>query len=431
MLTWAGIFAGSTSTWGETLNLTVGQRKDISIDPNEVAHVHGNSVISVEDKGNHVEVVGRTPGHAVLKIASRDFQFFVNGASHASLFAALKEASRNLLGLNVTMNGNQIVVSGELHRLSDWQLLAQTAQSYGGEYTFRGRLDDDIKPQVLKFLRENVYAKNLPAPNFLFSPESRAIIADEFKNLAPQWDEILAPFGIARVYEKSALAIQPLVRVNIVVAEVNKAASQQLGVEWPDSASAQISPAFNGQAQVMLTLHALERAGLGSILASPNLLARSGSEAEFLAGGELPIKVANHYVHEVVWKRHGIYLKIKPIADFSGKVSIELTTEVSMPDKVYDELPSLKSNRISTHFDLAEPRTIVLSGLIRNNWDESSEGLPLLSRLPIIGRLFSSKNFTSSRSELVIFVTPQIVNVHDESQDIKMPKDWKKHDESN
>ncbi len=407
------------------LNLTVGQKLKIPTAKGEPIHISGGQFVSAEDLGTSVELFGKAAGVAHVKISNREYKVFVGGATHHGLFSALNDCTKELLGLQTTQVGAQIIVTGELHRLQDWERLAEVASAFSAEYVFRARIDEDIKGEVLQRLRQKITAHNLPMPNFLFVPSSRAIIAEEFKSLNLQWSEVLAPFGIERLYEKSALAIQPLVRVNIVVAEINKVASQKIGIEWPDSASAQISPAFSGPNQVLLTLHALEHAGLGQILASPNLLARSGSEAEFLAGGELPIKVENRYVHEVVWKRHGIYLKIKPIADFSGKLSIELTTEVSIPDKIYDGIPSLKSNKISTHFDLSEPQTIVLSGLIRNNWGENTDGLPYLSQIPVIGRLFGSKDYMSSKTELVIFVTPQIVNTNDEKHSVTLPSGWR------
>jgi len=82
--------------------------------------------------------------------------------------------------------------------------------------------------------------------------------------------------------------------------------------------------------------------------------------------------------HEVVWKPYGILLKIKPLADFSGRMSIALTTEISKADfdQKVDGFPGMKTNRIETHFDLLQSRTIALSGLIKHEQIEGSEGLP-------------------------------------------------------
>ena len=73
-------------------------------------------------------------------------------------------------------------------------------------------------------------------------------------------------------------------------------------------------PSFSASNDLVLELKALETKGLGRVLASPNLLCRSGSVAEFLAGGELPIRTSQYFGGEMVWKKHGVLLKVKPVA---------------------------------------------------------------------------------------------------------------------
>ncbi|MEK6555697.1 MAG: type II and III secretion system protein [Bdellovibrionota bacterium] len=185
----------------------------------------------------------------------------------------------------------------------------------------------------------------------------------------------------------------------------------KMGVSWPSSLSAQISPKLKGPSSIEVTLQAIEDEGLGQILASPTLLAKSGGQAEFLAGGEIPIRLSNNKRLEVTWKRHGIFLQMKPQADLSNQIKMDLTVEVSMLDGAssIDGLPAIKTNKISSQFDLAKAETIVLSGLVRNDWSSSSSGLPGLKNLPVLGALFSSRSFLESRTELVIFVTPQVI----------------------
>ena len=148
------------------------------------------------------------------------------------------------------------------------------------------------------------------------------------------------------------------------------------------------------------------------VLARPNLLCRSGKEAEFVAGGEFPIKIFNYRQQDVVWKRYGIVLKIKPKADASGRISLGLETEVSTIDPAHtvDGIPGMLTNRVASYFDLTRPRTIVLSGLLKNEDSVHNAGVPGLSGLPILGPLFGSKEWKENRTELVIFVRPSIVS---------------------
>ena len=151
--------------------------------------------------------------------------------------------------------------------------------------------------------------------------------------------------------------------------------------------------------------------GAGKVLASPNLLCRSGKEAEFFAGGEFPIKVKSFGSQDVIWKRYGVILKVKPRADAQGQMSIAIQTEVSTLDQsvAVDGVPGILANRIESHFDLRRPRTIALSGLFKHETGNSTSGLPGLARIPILGKLFGSEDWMDHKTELVIFVTPEVL----------------------
>jgi pilus assembly protein CpaC len=116
---------------------------------------------------------------------------------------------------------------------------------------------------------------------------------------------------------------------------------------------------------------------------------------------------------------------VKPLADFQGAISLEIQTEVSLIDmaNAVEGIPGLKTNMVKSHFDLPGRRTIALSGLLKQELGESKEGLPYLTRIPILGALFSSQKFLKQQTELVIFVTPEI-HVPDSDEKIEMPQGW-------
>ena len=99
-------------------------------------------------------------------------------------------------------------------------------------------------------------------------------------------------------------------------------------------------------------------------------------------------------------------------------MSLSIDTEITTldPGMAVDNIPGLLTNRVSSHFDLTRPQTIALSGLLKSEDGESSSGLPFLSRLPVLGALFSSKDFREHRSELVIFVRPMILQEGDSGE---------------
>lgn len=343
--------------------------------------------------------------------------------------AALKSKLNSLMGLHLEQNSGVFEITGHCYRFRDWLSLANIATESHQSFRFQASLDEDVKGAAIEYFRKKTREMNLPAPQFYWSPSPRVALGEDSVESRSFWINFFQPFGVDVEFDKAQLSIKPLVRVKILVAEVNKSLAQNIGIQWPDAVAAQLTPHITGPSELEVLVKAMESRGLAQILASPNLLARSGSEADFLAGGEIPIKIVSKNSRDVVWKRHGIYLKIKPQADSAGRLSIELTTEVSLLDsaQTVDGIPAMKTNRMSTHFDLVEPRTIVLSGLIRNDWGDSFEGLPWLSRLPILGGLFRSEDFHHSRSELVIFVSPEIVKDSDAKLTPQMPKGYIDH----
>jgi pilus assembly protein CpaC len=220
-------------------------------------------------------------------------------------------------------------------------------------------------------------------------------------------------YGIRIVLSPTALSLEPIVKVHITVAEIKKSTANKYGIGWQDSYPAKILPKGLLMDDLEISLNAMEASGEGKVLASPNLICRSGKEADFFAGGEFPIKIINFKLQDIVWKKYGILLKVKPTADMSGRMSITIETEVSGFDgsKTVDGFPGLYLNRVQSTFDLTESRTIALSGLLKKEDHQQNQGIFGLANLPILGSLFSSKDFREDKTELVIFVRPEITNL--------------------
>jgi pilus assembly protein CpaC len=149
------------------------------------------------------------------------------------------------------------------------------------------------------------------------------------------------------------------------------------------------------------------------LLASPVLSARSGGEAEFLSGGEVPIPVSNGLGDtSVEFKEFGIILRIKPRADNAGNIVAEVETELSTVDDslAVNNTPGFRTRKTSTDVSLRNGQTLILSKLVSNEVSKNTTGIIGLSKIPILGALFRSSNFRNAKSELVIFVTPQIID---------------------
>jgi len=176
------------------------------------------------------------------------------------------------------------------------------------------------------------------------------------------------------------------------------------------------------------TLDAGETAGLVTTLAQPNLTAISGETADFLAGGEFPYLVSQgaNSATSVSFKKYGVSLSYTPTVLANGRISIRVAPEVSeLGDSIrqggYD-VPTITTRRAETTVELGSGQSFMIAGLLRNTTTNTVQKLPGAGDVPILGALFRSTGFKRGETELVIVVTPYLVNPVDANQ-IKLPTD--------
>ncbi|MBV8938730.1 MAG: type II and III secretion system protein family protein, partial [Alphaproteobacteria bacterium] len=180
-------------------------------------------------------------------------------------------------------------------------------------------------------------------------------------------------------------------------------------------------------------LQALERDGLFKLLAEPNLVAISGEQAEFLAGGEIPIPVpqttgvgASNITIE--YKPYGVAVRFKPFVLTENRIRMDVQPEVSELDPANAlqvsgfSVPALTTRRAKTTVELAPGESFMIAGLLKDQSQSTIDQLPGVKELPILGALFRSTNFQRNETELVIAVTPYLADPV-KSNDIKLPTD--------
>ena len=170
---------------------------------------------------------------------------------------------------------------------------------------------------------------------------------------------------------------------------------------------------FGLNALLSARVHALSEIGAATVLAQPQLLARSGTTAEFLAGGEVPYTTTDsNGTSSTQFKSYGVSLRITPLIQRSGAVRSQIEVEVSSidPSLSVPSGPSLKTRRTATEFNVQSGQTLVLAGFISREVSRNVDRLPGLGQLPVLGKLFSSERFRRNETELAIFVTPVVVD---------------------
>ncbi|MEZ5998401.1 MAG: type II and III secretion system protein family protein [Hyphomonas sp.] len=171
-----------------------------------------------------------------------------------------------------------------------------------------------------------------------------------------------------------------------------------------------------GGENIDVTLRALEKKGVIRTLAEPNLVALSGDTASFLAGGEFPIPVATRNGEITVeFKKFGVGLDFVPTVLGDGLVNLRVRPEVSSLDRANGirasniEIPGISVRRADTTVELHDGQAFAIAGLLQNDYSNDVRQTPWLGSVPVLGSLFSSKRFQRNESELVIVITPRLV----------------------
>src|SRR5471030_3092322 len=261
-----------------------------------------------------------------------------------------------------------------------------------------------------------------------------------------------APAAAARVINMMAVAAPQQVLLEVKIAEISKSLVDQLGASvgaavthgnWTYtflskllSGNNNVADGFNSKNGNFLTVDAQKNDGLVKVLAEPTLMAISGQEASFLAGGKIFIPVAQggsggNTTITLEEKEFGIAVKFTPTVLEGGRINLRVAPEVSdlNPDGVgittngvsSSVLPSFTTRRASTTVQLFDGQSFAIGGLIKNNTTTNIKAFPGLGEIPVLGALFRSTEFQSDRTELVFIVTPHLAKPL--APDHKLPTD--------
>ena len=173
---------------------------------------------------------------------------------------------------------------------------------------------------------------------------------------------------------------------------------------------------FSGKGDLLVFIKALEEEGLVKILAEPTLIALSGQNASFLAGGEFPVPTgAGLGSTTIEWKEFGVSLNFTPTVLGDGSLSMRVNPEISELDfsnATFQNgflIPGLETRRMSTVVEMKDGQSFAIAGLLKSTVRESITRFPVLGSIPILGALFRSTQYQKNETELVVIVTPHLV----------------------
>jgi pilus assembly protein CpaC len=249
--------------------------------------------------------------------------------------------------------------------------------------------------------------------------------------------------------------------LRVRIAEISRDITRQFGINWTalanfgrwgiagaitDGLSQSSNPpntlgvGFHaGSSSINTVLDLLAQDQLITMLAEPNLTARSGEAASFLAGGEFPVPIsgANGQI-SVAFKQYGVSLAFVPTILTDGRISLHVRPEVSQLTNVGSvsvpvstgllgtstiTIPAITVRRADTTVELGSGQSFAIAGLLSAQDAMDAQGVPYLGEIPVIGALFKSDLFQRSESELVIVITPYIVKPIANVAALRLPTD--------
>jgi len=235
--------------------------------------------------------------------------------------------------------------------------------------------------------------------------------------------------------------------IEVTVAEVDLTGSWQYGIDWNFSggskggnsytvsnttggavaagASGFSYQLFGSSGQIRAAFSAIASDNRTTILSSPRIMAKNGQTATIQVGQQVPIVTSQQtsltastgnqtgVLQAIEYKDTGVILKVKPVIHSDDQIELEVEQEVSAAGSTstgVNNSPTFSTRKVQTSLTLKNGSTVLLGGIISSNKGQGDSGIPFLKDIPVLGNFFSSVNVSNDRTELIVLITPYIVN---------------------
>jgi len=368
----------------ERVELQVGEVKVLTVP--EIARVavgdgHVLNAVTTEEK--EVIVFARNPGSSAVHVWSengkrRSYQMEVIAQGVHQQEAELTQMLARIPGVRLGRVGDKLVVEGDALTDADRERVAVLAARY---------------PQLLDFTSQVGWDDMV-----LLDVQVVEVPRTRLRDLGVRWS------GASEGGVNAALSWDAAGRVLL-----DRPGAGPVPTVFPVSS---MQGYFGVNALLSSQIDLLAQTGEAVVLAQPQLLARSGATAEFLAGGEVPYTTTDgNGKSNTAFKPYGVSLRITPRIERNGAVRSRIEVEVSSIDASLSvpNGPSLKTRRAVTEFNVRSGQTLVLAGFISREESRNVDKVPGLGDVPLLGALFRSTRYRNNETELAVFVTPMVV----------------------
>ncbi len=428
-----------TAAQSRIIPLVVGEQKTIPIKGVSDIIVGNQRIADVKLMGRNTIIIwGKARGRTNLTIFRKSkakivYTIVVSKQDVSQLKIELKKLLDNIEGVKVRSVGDRVILDGTALTTNDFRRINEVVAMY---------------PQVKSFVKVNASAKKLMADQLnlelkrsgLKDVEANVVGTKIFLEGSVESEadlnkarEITAALG-EEVTNLLTVGIKRMILVEIDFIEIKKSGTDHIGIKWPldvqGNANAVMTTnrVFEGPGIDVTRMTGtvtggssfgfgfMMQDGYARVLARPRLVCASGEQAEFMAGGEVPIVVVTAQAVHIEFKPFGIILNISPTADRHGNIQMAVYTEVSDIDRSIGfvseglDVPGFVKDSAKTNVTVRHGQTIILGNLFHRAEEKVVSKVPLLGHIPIIGELFKSRAFKDKKTELCVFVTPRIVD---------------------
>lgn len=418
----------------EPLTLVIGQQKVISAPGVTRIAIANPSVADVKVvSAGQVLVTAVGDGSTELTVwqGSRvtTYSIRVSSMDPRQLKKEVDKLLGNREGITVRTVRDGVIIEGSVLTLADLEKAEEIAVEYPQVRNFvkldpsaHAHIADAINKQMARAGLNNSSATVVGSTIFLEG------MVDSEADL--QKAEIITRAIGKNIQSVLRVGASRMIELDVEFVEISKNSLDRIGIRWPTDISGNVDLEYasatvfkgpqpdeallraTGSINASLGVALQFNDGITRTLARPRLVTTSGSEAKFLAGGELPIPIISEERIYVEWKEYGIRLNITPVADANGTVQTKVLAEVSALDRsvAVMNIPGFITRRVDTEVTVRDGETIVLSGLLALAEGKDVVKIPVLGHIPIIGELFKSRQFQENKTELAVFVTPRLID---------------------
>ena len=395
-------------TTSGTLTIEVNEGTLIRLDePAAEVFIANPEIADVQVKSNRViYVFGKAQGETTFYALDKDDRtLFSSTVAVTRNVSALRNAYLQMLPgvpIKVTTLGQLIVLQGNVGSPAEAAMAEQLARSV----LATDRIMNAVS--ILQPTQVNLRVR--------IAEISRSVL----KQLGFSWQGFVSGsntgFGIATGRQVSQIVADPVTDLPIEI--FNRATEGH----------ALFGELFTGGLDLNYAIDALDQEGFIKVLAEPSLTALTGQSANFLAGGEFPIPIPSRDGIGIEYREFGVKLAFTPTVMDSGRITMHVRPEVSDLSSAGAiriegiSIPSISTRRAETVVELGSGQSFAIAGLIENSVVQDGDKYPGLGDIPIIGALFRSEKFRREETELLIVVTPYLVNPISDRQ-IALPTD--------